>query len=400
MTISLSARDARRIALAAQGFRPRGDGPPSRARLLKMIRDLGLLQIDSVNVVSRTHYLPLYSRLGAYARDGLEDLAWGVKPELFEYWGHEASLMPREHYPLLRWRMDDAHDGVGVWKGVGRFLRERRDLVDRALQHIRDHGPVAASALDIGERGEGGWWGWSEAKHAVECLFWTGQVAVKTRKASFERIYGLPEMVLPARILDLPVPSRLEAQMALVRLGARAMGVATMRDLRDYHRLGLEDARRAVQALVETGDLVPVTVEGWKEIAYLWREAPKPKPVRVSALLSPFDNAIWFRERTERMFGVRVVLEIYTPAAKRLYGYYVLPFLEDEAITARVDLKADRKASVLIVQASHAEAWATAVTAPRLAEELRSFAGWLGLSGVRVEARGNLAEALGAEVGR
>ena len=396
MTSDLSARDARRIALAAQGFRTRSDVPPTRAKVLKTIEALGLLQIDSVNVVSRTHYLPLYSRLGAYPRAVLEDLAWGARPDLFEYWGHEASLIPRDHYPLLRWRMDDAHDGVGVWKGVGRFLRERRDLVDHALRHIRDHGPVAASALDIGERGEGGWWGWSEAKHALECLFWTGQVMVQTRKVSFERIYALPETVLPSRILELPVPSRLEAQTELVRIAARAMGIATMRDLRDYHRLGLEDARRAVHALVETGELVAVKVEGWKEPAYLWRDAPKPRPVRVSTLLSPFDNAIWFRERTERLFGVRVVLEIYTPAAKRLYGYYVLPFLEDEAITARVDLKADRKASVLVVQASHAEAWATVETAVRLAAELRTFAGWLGLGSVRVEARGNLAEALGA----
>ena len=396
--MNLTAKEARRIALAAQGFGSRPTRVPSRAKLLGMIDTLGLIQIDSVNVASRTHYLPLYSRLGAYPRETLEDLAWGAKPDLFEYWGHEASLMPREQYPLLHWRMQDAHDGTGVWKGVARFLRERRDLVDHALAHIRDHGPVAASELEIGERGAGGWWGWSDAKQAMECLFWTGQVAVVTRRKSFERVYGLPETVFPPAILNLPTPSRRDAQKTLVRLASRAMGVATARDLRDYYRLGLADSQAAIAELVEAGDLIPVAVEGWKDKAYLGREAPKPRPVKAHALLSPFDNLIWFRERTERMFGVRVVLEIYTPAAKRVYGYYVFPFIEDDAITARVDLKADRKASTLIVQASHAEAWTTRDTATRLAAELRLFAEWLGLERVRVEDRGDFAGELAAAV--
>lgn len=390
-TQTLSAKDARRIALAAQGFGRRPARPPSRARLLKAIEDLGVVQIDSVNVVSRTHYLPLFSRLGAYPRADLEDLAWGKKPGLFEYWAHEASLLPRDLQPLLRWRMEDARNGVGVWKGVAKFLHEQRDTVEYALTQIRERGPLAASEIKIGNGKTAGWWGWSDAKHAMECLFWAGEVTTSSRRSSFERIYALPETVFPADILNRPTPSRAEAHRELIRLSARAMGLATARDLRDYYRLGLADTAAAIAALVEAGDLLPVQIEGWKDQAYLHRDAPTPAPIKAHALLSPFDNAIWFRERTERLFGIRVVLEIYTPAPKRVYGYYVLPFLEGEAITARVDLKADRKASVLIVQASHREPAATKTTAERLAAELRLFAGWLGLDTVRIEPRGSLA---------
>lgn len=400
MTQTLSARDARRIALAAQGFGRRPARAPSRARLFKAIEDLGVVQIDSVNVVSRTHYLPLFSRLGAYARADLEDLAWGQEPGLFEYWAHEASLLPRDLQPLLRWRMEDARNGVGVWKGVAKFLNERRDVVDYALGQIRERGPLAASEIKIGNGKSGGWWGWSDAKHAMECLFWAGEVTVASRRSAFERIYALPETVLPADILNRPTPARAEAHQALIRLSARAMGVATARDLRDYYRLGLADSAAAITALVEAGELAPVRVEGWKEQAYLAANAPNPGPIKAHALLSPFDNAIWFRERTERLFGIKVVLEIYTPAPKRVYGYYVLPFLEGEAITARVDLKADRKASVLIVQASHREPATTKATAERLAAELRLFAGWLGLATIRIEPRGSLAEELARAVGK
>jgi uncharacterized protein YcaQ len=399
MKDTLTAREARRIALAAQGFgAPRPDGEIGRRQLLKTIERLGVVQIDSVNVVSRTHYLPAFSRLGAYPRPLLEEIAWGRKPALIEYWGHEASLTPLATQPLLRWRMQDAHDGVGTWKGIARFLRERRALIDRALAEIAARGPLAASELEVGLKGNGGWWGWSEAKRALECLFWTGELTTATRRSTFERVYGLPEKVLPRAILATPTPPRDEAQRALLRIAARALGVATERDLRDYFRMGVAETKARVAELVEDGTLLPIAVKGWREPAYLDPAGRRPRRVEAHALLSPFDNAIWFRERTERMFGVRVRLEIYTPAHKRTHGYYVLPFLQGDALTARVDLKADRKAGVLIVQASHAEPWATADTPVRLAAELELMAGWLGLSAVRVEPRGDLAEALGEAV--
>jgi uncharacterized protein YcaQ len=395
---TLTAAQARRIALAAQGFgRPR-PATPTRRDLLATIQRLGVVQIDSVNVVSRTHYLPAFSRLGAYSRPLLEELAWARKRPLFEYWAHEASLLPLEAQPLLRWRMQDAHDGVGVWKGIARFLRERRDFVDRVLDEIAARGPLSASELDLGHKGEGGWWGWSEAKRAVEGLFWTGELTTATRRGTFERVYGLPEKVIPARILDRPTPSRAEAQGELMRIAARAMGVATARDLRDYFRLPVADVRARLAELVEAGDLVPVTVKGWREPAFLDPAARKPRRLDAQALLSPFDNLIWFRERTERIFGVRFRIEIYTPAEKRQHGYYVLPFLEGDALTARVDLKADRKGGALLVQAAHAEPWATPDTPDRLAAELRLMAGWLGLDRVHVHPRGDLAPALAAAV--
>ncbi|THD82037.1 MAG: winged helix-turn-helix domain-containing protein [Phenylobacterium sp.] len=401
MKDTLTAGEARRIALAAQGFATaRPSGPIGKRQLVKLIERLGVVQIDSVNVVSRTHYLPAFSRLGPYPRELLEALAWEKKRPLFEYWAHEASLLPLSSQPLFRWRMQDAHDGVGVWKGVARFLRERREFVDRALGEIAARGPLAASELEMGHKGEGGWWGWSEAKRAVECLFWTGELTTATRRGTFERVYGLPEKVLPKAVLATPTPPRDEAQRELIRISARAMGIATSKDLRDYFRLPVEGFKARLGELVEAGDLVPVAVKGWRETAYLDPAARRPRRVDAQALLSPFDNLIWFRERTERMFGVRVRLEIYTPAAKRTHGYYVLPFLEGDALTVRVDLKADRKAGVLIVQASHAEPWATDATAGRLAQELKLMAGWLGLGAVRVERRGDLAAVLEAAVAR
>ena len=397
-TERLSARQARRIALAAQGFGARPSGPVDRRRLMATIARLGVVQIDSVNVVSRTHYLPLFSRLGGYPRELLEDLAWGKKPALFEYWAHEASLLPLASQPLLRWRMEDARAGVGVWKGVARFLRERRDLIDTALEQIASRGPRSAGELELGGKGVGGWWGWSDAKRAVECLFWAGELTTATRRGTFERVYGLPQKVLPRAIWAVPTPAREDAQRELVAIAARAQGVATERDLRDYFRMGPAETRARIAELVEAGVLTPVAVHGWGQAAYLHAAARRPRKIATSALLSPFDNLIWFRERTERLFGVRVRLEIYTPAEKRTHGYYVLPFLEDEAITARVDLKADRKAGVLIVQASHAEPWASDATPVKLAQELKLMAGWLGLESVRVERRGDWAGALGRAI--
>jgi len=392
---SLTAAQARRIALAAQGFAtPRPRGPVTKRHLTRLIQQLGVVQIDSVNVVSRTHYLPAFSRLGAYSRDLLEDLAWGRRRPFFEYWAHEASLVPLSTQPLLRWRMQDAHDGVGVWRGVARFRREHADFVEKVLETVSERGALSASELEMGQKGEGGWWGWSDAKSAVEGLFWTGELTTATRRGSFERVYSLPEKVLPRAILEAPTPQREDAHRALYRIAARAMGVATARDLRDYFRMPVEGAKARIAELVEDGSLKPVLVKGWREQAYMDPAAKRPRRIDAQSLLSPFDNLIWFRERTERIFGVRYRIEIYTPAHRRTHGYYVLPFLEGEALTARVDLKADRKASVLVVQASHAEPWAGEATPWRLAQELKLMSGWLGLKGVRIEKRGDLAGAL------
>lgn len=401
MKDTLTAGEARRIAMAAQGFGGDREAPPidqgvAKRQLTKLVDRLGVIQIDSVNVVSRTHYLPAFSRLGAYPREMLEDIAWSKKRPLFEYWAHEASLLPMASQPLFRWRMEDAQAGVGVWKGVAKFLRERRDFVDRVRDEIADRGPMSASELEMGHKGQGGWWGWSEAKRAVECLFWAGELTTATRRGTFERVYGLPEKVIPKAVWDLPTPARADAQRELYRIAARAMGVATSKDLRDYFRMPVEGAKDRIAELVEAGDLLPVTVKGWREPAYLDAGARRPRRIETTSLLSPFDNLIWFRERTERMFGVRYRIEIYVPAEKRQHGYYVLPFLEGDALTARVDLKSDRKAGVLLVQSAHAEPWASDATPVKLAHELKRMAGWLGLESVRVQKKGDLAEALTA----
>jgi uncharacterized protein YcaQ len=399
MTETLTLLQARRIALAAQGFADRRPARPGRTHLLKAINRLGLLQIDSVNVVSRSHYLPLFSRLGAYPRELLERLAWGRRPALFEYWAHEASLLPLQLQPLLRWRMQDARSGVGMWGNVAAALRDNPALIARVLEEVRGRGPLAASEVEHGAKRDGGWWGWSEAKRALEALFWAGDLTTSTRRNSFERVYGLPAKVLPPAIHDAPTPSREEAQRELVRIAARAQGVATEQDLRDYFRMGVAETRTRIEELAAAGELLPVAVKGWNQPAWLDPAARRPRRVRAQALLSPFDNLIWFRARTERLFGVRVRLEIYTPAAKRTHGYYVLPFLQGEAITARVDLKADRKAGTLIVQSAHPEPEADAATPTALAAELALMATWLSLDRVRIEPRGDLAAALTDAVG-
>lgn len=396
MKDTLTAGEARRIALAAQGFGGDREAPVVKRQLVKAIERLGVVQLDSVNVVSRTHYMPAFSRLGAYPRELLEEVAWARKRPLFEYWAHEASLLPLSSQPLLRWRMADAQEGRGAWKGIARFIRERRDFLDTVRDEIDRRGPMSAGELEIGHKGQGGWWGWSEAKRAVESLFWAGELTTATRRGTFERVYDLPEKVLPRAIVETPTPPREDAQRQLVRIAARAMGIATERDLRDYFRMGVEETRARIADLVEGGELLAVTVKDWREPAYLDPAARRPRRIDHTALLSPFDNLIWFRERTERLFGVRYRIEIYVPAEKRQHGYYVLPFLEGDALTARVDLKADRKAGVLIVQSSHAEPWASDATAVKLAAELKRMAAWLGLATVRVERRGDLAPSLEA----
>ncbi len=398
MTETLSLKQARRIALAAQGFaapRPAGrDGP---AHLKRVGERLGLHQIDSVNVLVRAHYLPLFSRLGVYPRELLDQAAWGRRRRLFEYWGHEASLVPLDLHPMLRWRMDRADRGEGMWQRMRVFAVERRGEAMALLERIEHEGPLGAS--DLREtRGKSGWWEWSDAKTALEWLFWAGRLAAASRRGSFERVYDLPERVIPADILALPTPSKAEAQRALIERGARALGVATAADLRDYFRLKPEATPR-IDELVEEKRLVRVRVEGWRQPAFLHADARAPRRVDAAALLAPFDPLIWERSRTERLFGLRYRIEIYTPAHKRVHGYYVLPFLCGERIAARVDLKADRQAGVLRVQSAFAEPDAPADAPERLARELETMAGWLGLGGVSLAGRGDLAAPLSGLLG-
>lgn len=393
---SLSAAQARRIALAAQGFAtPRPRGSPQGADVLATVRSLGLVQIDSVNVLVRSHYLPAYSRLGAYDPTLLDRAAYaGQGRELFEYWGHEASLLPVELQPLLRWRMERARAGVGVWAGVARLARERATLCEAVLAEIRARGPIGVSELEGAGRRRGGWWGWSEGKIALEWLFWTGQITTHSRRR-FERVYDLTERVLPSEIIAAPTPATEEAQRRLLRIAIRALGVATERDLRDYFRLTTEDAKSRVAELAEEGALIPVTVEGWRAPAYLDPGAHDPRRLTARALLSPFDSLVWERQRTERLFGFRYRIEIYTPAKRREHGYYVLPFLLGDRLVARVDLKADRPRRTLRVQRAHCE---TDTDPGRVASALRpqlsQLAGWLGLERVLVSRRKGFIETL------
>jgi uncharacterized protein YcaQ len=354
-----------------------------QGHLGRTIDRLSLHQIDSVNVLARAHYLPAFSRLGPYDRALLERAAWGPpgKRRLFEYWAHEASLLPIDLHPLLRWRMARADRGEIGWKSMRAFANERRREAMAVLERVRAEGPLAASDFDEG-RSRSGWWEWGDSKRTLEWLFWAGHVTTATRRGSFERVYDLPERVIPPSILALPTPGAEDAQRALIERAGRALGVATAGDLRDYFRLGLADARAAIAALVEEGMLLPVTIDGWRQPAYLHRDARRPRRIEAAALLAPFDPLVWERERTERLFGFRYRIEIYTPAEKRVHGYYVLPFLMDERLVARVDLKADRQRSRLTVRRTTLEPGWPVETTERLERELRLMARWLELEDV------------------
>ncbi|MFL6775057.1 MAG: winged helix-turn-helix domain-containing protein [Sphingomicrobium sp.] len=376
----ISLKTARRIALAAQGFGSARPAAVNRVHLSRTTDRLSLHQIDSVNVLVRAHYLPALSRLGPYDRTLLDRAAWGPKRKrrLFEYWAHEASLLPFELYPLLRWRMEKAERGDIGWKSLRAYARERRKEADAIVERIRAEGPLAASDFENG-RGQGGWWGWGEAKQALEWLFWAGLITTATRKPSFERVYDVPERVFPAAALALPTPSPAEATRSLIERSARALGIATATDLRDYFRLDPKSSRAAIAELVEAGVLIPVIVEDWRAPAFVHRDARRPRRITASALIAPFDPLVWERSRTERLFGFRYRIEIYTPAHKRVHGYYVLPFLLDDRLVARVDLKADRKNSRLLVRQVTWEADAPNDARERLDAELRLMTDWLEL---------------------
>jgi uncharacterized protein YcaQ len=368
----LSLERARRIVLAAQGFGAAHPAKVGATQLRRTVDRLGLHQIDSVNVLVRAHYLPAFSRLGSYDRALIERDAWASKRgrKLFEYWAHEASLLPLELHPLLRWRMARAERGEIGWTMLRRFAHERNGEAKAVLDRIAAEGPLAASDFENGSS-QSGWWTWSDAKLALEWLFWSGRITTATRRASFERVYDLTERVIPQAILDAPTPDAATAQRALVERSARALGVATAGDLRDYFRLKPEEGRAAIEALTEEGVLIPLEVKGWRQPAWLHRDARQPRRIAGAALLAPFDPLIWERARTERLFGFRYRIEIYVPQDKRTHGYYVLPFLMDDALVARVDLKADRQAGSLLAHRMTLEPGAPAETRERLEAELK-----------------------------
>jgi uncharacterized protein YcaQ len=403
---TLSRSQARRIVLAAQGFaghRQSGHGGqrldriPGTRDIQAVIDRLAQFQIDTINIVARAHYLPLFSRLGPYDT-GLLDRAFHRAPRrMFEYWGHAASLIDVTLQPALRHRMQRWSERE-MWGSLARIRRDQPDLVDWVHRQVAEHGPIGARGIEQRapeprERRRDNWgWNWSEVKTACEWLFVTGRITSARRNSQFERQYSLPEQVLPKAVIETPTPTEDEAMRTLIRRAAQALGVASAYDLRDYFRTGVEQTAPAIADLVEAGELLPVAVDGWDRHAYLWHEAKLPRSVEARALVSPFDSVMFERNRLEALFDFTYRIEIYVPAPKRVYGYYVYPFLLGDRFVARVDLKADRATGLLRVNAAWLEEHADAdEVAPALAAELDLMAGWLGLTGIAVEDRGDLA---------
>ena len=392
MTAALSQAQARRIALAAQGFNDARHAAPTMRTLRRTLARTGVLQIDSVNVLQRAHYMPLFSRMGPYDATLLTRASERRPRTMVEYWAHVAAFMPVDLWPVMQHRMRRYRERGHEWMG----LPLSADLVASLMAEVRVDGAKTSRDLDDGlPRDKKHWgWNWSDAKKALEYLFFAGELAIAGRNSAFERMYDLPERVIPAEVLALPEPTESEAAIELVRRAARSHGVATAQCLRDYYRLDVEVMMPAINALLDSGELQPVAVEGWKRQAYLHRDAALPRKVAARALLSPFDPVVWERARTEAIFGFHYRIEIYVPEPKRVYGYYVLPFLLGDQLVGRVDLKADRKASVLRVVGAWQEPGAPDDTADQLWRELQSLAGWLRLDGVSVASKGDLAPAL------
>jgi uncharacterized protein YcaQ len=392
---ALSLATARRVALAAQGFaEPRPKGRVDRRHFRRVLDRMGLIQIDSVNVLVRSQELPLFARLGPHPRSLIGEAT--KAGELFEYWVHEASHVDMAHHHLHRWKMAGDHK----WERYFSIKERRPNYVEEVYRRIVDEGPV--SAADLSERvgKKGAWWDWDDAKVALENLFWTGRVTVTRRAADFARIYDLTERVIPAEVLARPsVPER-EARKQLLELAARHHGIGTLADLADYHRQGLQACKPLVAELVEEGVVSEVRVEGWKQSAYLHREARVPRRITACTVLSPFDPVVWNRDRAHRLFGFHYRIEIYTPPPKRIYGYYVLPILWGDSVVGRLDLKSDRQVGALLVQGSFTEPGVPpGPLAEDLAPELHAMARWLGLDRVDVSRRGDLASTLREAVG-
>ena len=383
----LSNTEAKRIALSAQGFAAgRNGSDPTLDDLRRVIRHIGLVQIDTVNVLARAHYVPFYSRLGPYRDQLIDDLAYQHR-ELYEYWGHEATFVPISLYPVLRHRMSNSRRA----KWLSRAEAEHPGYIDSVLEQVRERGPIRVSDLDDQGGRTGPWWGLSKGKMALEYLFAKGDVGVHGRH-NFSRYYDLPERFVPAEHLNAPELGEHDANRALILLAAKHHGIGTMADLADYFRIKMPKARPVFKELVADGGLKEVSVAGWKEPAYMLPDQDVPtSPTTARSIISPFDSLIWFRDRTERMFGMRYRIEIYVPEKKREFGYYVFPFLMGEDLVARVDLKADRQKGRLLVQAAHLEDGRDAgEVAHALAQEMASVARWLGLNRVVVGRKGGL----------
>jgi uncharacterized protein YcaQ len=377
--------------LYAQGFgEKRPTGRVDKRHVRKVFERLGLIQIDSVNVLVRSHYLPLFSRLGPYDRALLDRFAYRDH-EAFEYWGHEASLIHTPLHPLLRWRMANEHQ----WGGLRRFANEKADFIEQVHAIVLAEGPMGSSDLGARERRKEPWWDWDDNKAALEHLFHVGRLGA-TRRDNFERAYGDPGLMVPAEVLGAPTPSERDAMIGLLEHAARAHGVGTAKDLGDYFRLPIKAVRPLLEEMADDGLVDRVEVEGWgRHPAYVHPEAHLPRWVRAQALVSPFDSVMWERDRVERTYDFSYRIEIYVPKPKRVHGYYVLPFLLGDRYVARVDLKADRASSTLLVQSAFAEPEVDHVeVAEPLLEELRLLAGWLGLADVAVQDRGDLAPTL------
>ena len=397
MVTSLSAAQARRIALAAQGF-----GVPTKTavgirQLRSAVSRLSVLQLDSVNVFERSHYLPLFARLGHYDKADLDRLIFSKTSSYTEYWAHEAAVIPIEEWSLFRWRMQEYRDYYATHPQA--WMHSNDAHIDWVRDELATKGPLAASQIeDDSRKGKSGWWEWSDTKRALEYLFRMGDV-VSAGRTRFERTYALAEQRIPAAVLNDDI-SAADAVRTLISKSAVAHGVGTARDLADYYRIGIAPARAAIDELADAGELVPVAVEGWKGPAWLHRDARIPRRIDAAALLSPFDPVVWERARGERMFDFHYRIEIYTPAEKRVFGYYSLPVLIDDRIVGRIDLKSDRQARVLRVQSAWQEPSAPVGVEERIVPLLEAARAWQGLDAVTFANRGNLSEKLTAAWGR
>lgn len=396
MTRTIPLDRARRIALGALGFAvPRPTGRIDARHLRSVVDRLSLVQLDSVNVLTRAHHLPFFSRLGPYDRDRLDDLLWR-SGEYFEYVGHEASVQPMDTFPLMRHRMASPRN----WRESRRIEARMPGLLDAVHADIAERGPLAVGELAEGGERSGSWWSVSPGRYALYGLQSTGRVVVADRTSNFTTLWDVPERVIPAELLDAPDVSEHDATVGLVRRAVRAYGIATVADLADYHRQLQAPVKAALAELEAAGEVERVAVEGWRDAAYLDAAATVPRRVVARALVSPFDPLVWFRPRALRLFDFHYRIEIYVPEPKRRFGYYVLPFLLGDRLVGRVDLKADRAAGALRVRAAHVEDHAdpVAVAGP-LAAELADLGRWLGTPEVVVEPRGGLAPALTVAVG-